>query len=71
MEDIIKEQNISIGILSVPADAAKEVAALMVDVGIRGILNYAPVNLGLSEDIYVENRDMIMAVEKVTHFIHK
>ena len=71
MNDIIKEQNITVGILSVPAEAAKEVAGQMVDAGIRGILNYAPVNLGLNEDIYVENRDMIMAVEKVAHFIHK
>lgn len=71
MESIIKENNIAIGILSVPADAAKEMAQQMVDAGIRGILNYAPVNLSLGPEIHVENRDMIIAVEKVAHFMYK
>jgi NADH/NAD ratio-sensing transcriptional regulator Rex len=40
----------------------------MVNAGIRGLLNCAPMRLQLPNDVYVENRDMIMAVEKAAYF---
>ncbi len=64
---ICKEQNIHVGILAVPASVAQETAQKMVDAGIHGILNYAPVDLVLPEGVYIENRDMILAVEKITY----
>lgn len=68
LEKVIKQNNIIVGILAVPPDEAQEIAERMVMAGIKGLLNYAPVQLKLPEDIYVENRDMIMAVEKVAYF---
>lgn len=68
MENVIKENNINVGILSVPVDEAQEIAERMVNAGIRGLLNYAPMRLSLPNDVYVENRDMIMAVEKAAYF---
>ena len=68
MEKVISENNITVGILAVPSDDAHEIAERMVNAGIRGLLNYAPVRLKLPGDVYVENRDMIMAVEKAAYF---
>ncbi len=68
MEKVIKKNNITVGILSVPVDEAQEIADRMVNAGIRGLLNYAPMRLNLPNDVYVENRDMIMAVEKAAYF---
>jgi len=68
MEEVIKENNITVGILAVPVDEAQEIATRMVNAGIRGLLNYAPMRLQLPNDVYVENRDMIMAVEKAAYF---
>ncbi|MDZ7375867.1 MAG: redox-sensing transcriptional repressor Rex [candidate division KSB1 bacterium] len=68
LEKVIKQNNIIVGILAVPPDEAQEIAERMVMAGIKGLLNYAPVQLKLPEDVYVENRDMIMAVEKVAFF---
>jgi redox-sensing transcriptional repressor len=68
LEDVIRKQGIRAGIIAVPADEAQSVAERMVNAGIRGILNYAPVKLDLPAGIYVENRDMALAVEKVAYF---
>ena len=65
---MIKENNITVGILAVPVDEAQEIADRMVNAGIRGLLNHAPMRLKLPNDVYVENRDMIMAVEKAAYF---
>lgn len=49
-----RETNIDIGILTVPSTAAHEAAALLVQIGVRGIWNYTPVRLDLPENIVCE-----------------
>ncbi len=71
MDQLISENNIKVAIISVPVEEAQEVAEKLVHAGITGILNYSPVKLQLSPEIYIENRDMIMAVEKVAYFSRK
>lgn len=68
IEKIISSARIRVGIISVPADEAQAIADRLIDSGVKGILNYAPVKLHLPPDIYVENRDMIMSVEKAAYF---
>ncbi len=68
LEKVLREQNIIVGIIAVPAGEAQTVAERMVNAGIKGILNYAPVKLDLPPGIYVDNRDMTLAVEKVAYF---
>ena len=50
-----RDKQIDIGILTVPAQAAREVANLLVEVGVRGIWNYTPVRLELPEHIVCEH----------------
>jgi len=68
IDTIIPAMNIKTAILSVPADQAQTMAERLVKAGVRGLLNYAPLKLNLSSQIYIENRDMLMAVEKVSYF---
>lgn len=68
LEKIIRNQGIRVGIIAVPVDEAQSVADRMVNAGIRGILNYAPIKLHLPAGVYAENRDMAQAVEKVAYF---
>lgn len=71
MEKVIKENNIIVSILSVPADESQEIAERLVNAGIRRLLNYVPMRLNLPNDVYVGNRVMIMAVEKSAYFARK
>lgn len=68
LEKIIKENNIKITILAIPEAGSQEMAERLAKAGIKGILNYAPTKLFLPDNIFIENRDMIMAVEKVAFF---
>ena len=63
----IKSLDISIGIITVPFDKALETANLLVDSGIRGILNFSSKPLNLPEHVYLEEYDMITSIEKVAY----
>jgi redox-sensing transcriptional repressor len=65
---VVRQKNIHSTIIAVPAEQAQRVADLIVKSGVKGILNFAPVYLSVPEDIFVENIDMAIALEKVTYF---
>jgi redox-sensing transcriptional repressor len=69
MEQIIKELNIKIAILTVPADFAKSMLEEVVRFGIKGILNFTTVPLNVPSEIYLEEYDMITSIEKVAYFV--
>ncbi len=68
LETVIKDNNISIALLSVPAEAAAEVADKLVISGIKGILNFTSTPLNISPNVYLEESDMITSLEKVAYF---
>lgn len=71
LAEIIKKEDISIGIITVPADQAPAVAETLVLSGIKGILNYSPKPLNVSPYVYLEEYDMITSLEKVAFFAKK
>jgi redox-sensing transcriptional repressor len=68
MQDVIQEQQIRIAILAVPAGAVQAAADSVVTAGVRGIVNFAPVPLHVSPDVFVENMDITATLEKVAFF---
>lgn len=71
LAEIIKKEDISIGIITVPAEQAPAVAETLVLSGIKGILNYSPKPLNVSPYVYLEEYDMITSLEKVAFFAKK
>ncbi len=55
LPDLVKRMHVLIGILTVPAAAAQEVADAMVQSGIRAIWNYTPVSLRVPDNVIVED----------------
>lgn len=68
MPQIIKNLNLQVGIVAVPASEAQEVGLRLIDAGVRSILNFAPTPLRLPAHIYVENLDFTVALEKAVYF---
>jgi len=64
---IIRENEIKIAIFSVPAEAAQKLSKELVNCGIKAILNFAPVNLVLPENIFVSNVDMASELESLVY----
>lgn len=69
MKKVIREKNITIGIMTVPGEEAPIIAELLVKAGIKGILNYTPKPVNVPKDIYLEEYDMITSLEKVAFFV--
>lgn len=68
LPETVRGKGITVGIICVPAGEAQPVAEQLAAAGVRGILNFAPVRLHLPGNIYVEDMDMTMALEKVSYF---
>ncbi|MBN2445352.1 MAG: redox-sensing transcriptional repressor Rex [Phycisphaerae bacterium] len=65
LEDIIRDEQVTIGIVAVPADSAQDVADRLVRAGIRGLLNFAPVRLRVPAGVYTQDLDIAVSLEKV------
>src|SRR5262245_58587578 len=57
MPDVIRERDIKIGILTVPADVAQAVADRLIDAGVLGILNFAPVRIDVRDRVSITSVD--------------
>lgn len=55
---IVREESVSIGVISTPPASAQHAADLLVNAGIRSILNFASVILNVPENISVRSVDL-------------
>lgn len=69
MSLMIKNENIRIGIITVPELYAAETADKLVKAGIKGILNYTPKPVNVPDDVYLEEYDMITTLEKIAFYV--
>ena len=63
LEDAIKKHRVEIAVISVPAEFAQAVADRLVEVGIRAILNFAPVNISVPPEVSVRHDNMVIEIE--------
>lgn len=68
-EDAVADLEIELVILAVPADAAHDVARRAVDVGVKGILNFAPIRLNVPPRIPVQDVNLVMELEALSFAI--
>lgn len=55
MQEVLEEEKIEIGIICVPRKSAQTVADDLIKGGVRGIWNFAPVDLVVPDNVKVEN----------------
>lgn len=66
LADKLKENKIEIVIIAVPAQAAQEVANLVVSAGVKTILNFAPTRIKVPKDVVVRFVNMAMELEHLS-----
>lgn len=71
IEWFIKENNIDIAVLTIPKNEAVRVAELLAGYGIKGIWNFAHVDLNVPEDIQVENVHLSDSLMKLSYNINR
>ncbi len=62
LQNYIAKNNVSIGIIAVPASCAQDVCDRMVAAGIRGILSFAPVHLSAPPNVVVRHEDFAVSL---------
>jgi redox-sensing transcriptional repressor len=66
LEETIRRENIRLAMLAVPADVAQEVADQVIEAGIRGLLNFAPVSITVPPHIALNSVDLAVQLEQLS-----
>lgn len=66
MVALIDREGVRMGILAVPASCAQQVADQMIQAGIKGILNFAPIMLNVPDDVAVAGVDLAVYLEQLS-----
>ncbi len=69
--ETVRRLNVSLGILTVPADQAQSVADAMMAGGIRGIWNFTPVQLSVPADVIVKREDLAASLAVLSHRLRR
>ena len=69
IKDKIAQEDIKTAILTVPSVKAQEVAELLVDAGIEGILCFSPVNLNLPRHVVLQYVDLTSELQTLLYFM--
>ena len=65
----IKQSQINIAIIAVPAKAAQAVVNILTDSGIKAILNFAPLSLKVPDGVIIKNENMSIELEALSYFL--
>jgi len=71
LKEIIDRFKVRVAIIAVPEISAKEVADELVRLGIKGIVNFAPVLLKMPPDVVINNVNLCDELESVIYYVHK
>ena len=65
----LRQLNIQVAVLTVPAGCAQTVTDMLVSYGIKAILNYAPLVLKVPESVHVINIDPVVKLQTLTYYL--
>ena len=71
LEDFVKNNDIEIGILTIPKAKAIEVANQLVSYGVKAIWNFAHTDLNLPDDVIVENVHLSESLMRLSYNISR
>lgn len=70
MHDFIVKEKIRTAVLAVPDQAAQNVVDMLVNAGVKGVLNFSPLYLRVPEDFIISNVNLEVELEGVIYFVN-
>ncbi|MCC7349286.1 MAG: redox-sensing transcriptional repressor Rex [Phycisphaerales bacterium] len=70
LRSVIDQHAIRLAMIAVPADAAQEIADKLVEAGIRGLLNFAPISLNVPADVALNAVDLAVQMEQLSFLVN-
>jgi redox-sensing transcriptional repressor len=55
--------------VATPPEAASDVVEMLVRVGIKGILNFAPIQLAVPDGVWLRNVNLAVALESLSFYL--
>ncbi len=69
--EIVRKHRVKMALLTVPPEAAQEVANTILAAGITGILNFSTITLQVPEEVVVNNVNLAIELENLSYFIQQ
>ncbi len=64
--ELVQKQTVKLAILAVPAETAQQVADDLIDAGVRGLLNFAPVSITVPSHVALNAVDLAVQLEQLS-----
>ena len=71
MPDIIRKRIVHIGIITVPASDAQEIADRLVTAGVLGIWNFAPIKLRVPDSVQLVSEDLSCGLCTLSYYLSR
>lgn len=71
IESFVKENKIDIAILCIPRNGAQELVNKLVSLGIKGVWNFAPIDLDVPKDVIVENVNLTESLFTLSYLMQE
>ena len=69
LDRVVREKEITIGIVAVPVDQTQEVIDRLMDCGVQAILNYAPIAPQVQLGVKIRNIDPVLSLQSMTFYL--
>ena len=69
LEEQFRIKQISIAIVAVPVSHTQEVVDLLIECGVRAILNYTPTSPQVSKGVKIRNIDPVLSLQSMTYYL--
>ncbi|MFZ0533895.1 MAG: redox-sensing transcriptional repressor Rex, partial [Anaerolineales bacterium] len=66
---MVREVGVQIAMLSVPVEYAQQVTNLLIEAGVKSILNYAPINISVPASVHVQYIDPVLHLQRMTYYL--
>ncbi len=65
LSKVVRERSIKVAIVAVPVATAQKVVDMLVEAGVKAILNYAPINVSVPADVRIQYIDPIAHLQRM------
>lgn len=71
LDDYLKENNVDVGIICVPSRCAQNICDILIKNNVKGIWNFAPVDLKVPEGVFTENVHLSESLLTLTYLMNE
>jgi len=71
LQEYVRKHKTDIGIICTSKDSAQDVADKLMEAGVKGIWNFAPLDLKVSDDVALENVHLSDSLHFLAYYINK